>query len=188
MVARANLIFGLHVHIGVEDRETAIQIMNGRTLFSGTDGNREPATVQHLRRLLGQLLVRAAQEDINVGFEIQLAAGLPQNQVFPAIAIHVHAVQLWRTCGVFFHVGDDLTDDFVLRLLVPRRLRVGAKRLFDVQAVRGIWSQRPKIAPQVTVEVPGRLFHVEDQWRSGAPFISAVPMVQHGLSRENHRN
>ena len=28
MVARANLIFGLHVHIGVEDRETAIQLMN----------------------------------------------------------------------------------------------------------------------------------------------------------------
>jgi carboxylate-amine ligase len=28
MVARANLIFGLHVHIGVEDRETAIHLMN----------------------------------------------------------------------------------------------------------------------------------------------------------------
>ncbi|HXW90866.1 MAG TPA: glutamate-cysteine ligase family protein, partial [Terriglobales bacterium] len=28
LVARANLIFGLHVHIGVEDRETAIQMMN----------------------------------------------------------------------------------------------------------------------------------------------------------------
>src|SRR5262245_37572592 len=27
MVARSNLIFGLHVHVGVEDRETAIQIM-----------------------------------------------------------------------------------------------------------------------------------------------------------------
>jgi len=27
-VARANLIFGLHVHVGVEDRELAIQIMN----------------------------------------------------------------------------------------------------------------------------------------------------------------
>jgi len=33
MVARANLIFGLHVHIGVEDRETAIQIMNGARYF-----------------------------------------------------------------------------------------------------------------------------------------------------------
>jgi carboxylate-amine ligase len=32
-VARANLIFGLHVHIGVEDRETAIQIMNGARYF-----------------------------------------------------------------------------------------------------------------------------------------------------------
>ena len=28
LVARANLIFGLHVHIGVEDRETAIHLMN----------------------------------------------------------------------------------------------------------------------------------------------------------------
>ena len=33
MVARANLIFGLHVHIGVEDRETAIQIMNAARYF-----------------------------------------------------------------------------------------------------------------------------------------------------------
>jgi carboxylate-amine ligase len=33
IVARANLIFGLHVHIGVEDRETAIQIMNGARYF-----------------------------------------------------------------------------------------------------------------------------------------------------------
>jgi carboxylate-amine ligase len=33
MVARANLIFGLHVHIGVEDCETAIQIMNGARYF-----------------------------------------------------------------------------------------------------------------------------------------------------------
>ena len=33
MVARANLIFGLHVHIGVEDRETAIQFMNGARYF-----------------------------------------------------------------------------------------------------------------------------------------------------------
>ena len=33
MVERANLIFGLHVHIGVEDRETAIQIMNGARYF-----------------------------------------------------------------------------------------------------------------------------------------------------------
>jgi glutamate---cysteine ligase / carboxylate-amine ligase len=33
MVARANLIFGLHVHVGVEDHETAIQIMNGARYF-----------------------------------------------------------------------------------------------------------------------------------------------------------
>jgi len=33
VVARANLIFGLHVHIGIEDRETAIQIMNGARYF-----------------------------------------------------------------------------------------------------------------------------------------------------------
>jgi carboxylate-amine ligase len=32
-VARANLIFGLHVHIGVEDREEAIQIMNSVRYF-----------------------------------------------------------------------------------------------------------------------------------------------------------
>ena len=33
MVARANLIFGLHVHIGVEEPETAIQIMNAARYF-----------------------------------------------------------------------------------------------------------------------------------------------------------
>ncbi len=33
MVARANLIFGLHVHVGVEDRETAIHLMNHARYF-----------------------------------------------------------------------------------------------------------------------------------------------------------
>jgi glutamate---cysteine ligase / carboxylate-amine ligase len=33
MVARANLIFGLHVHVGIEDRETLIQIMNQMRYF-----------------------------------------------------------------------------------------------------------------------------------------------------------
>jgi carboxylate-amine ligase len=33
MVARANLIFGLHVHVGVEDKETAIQLMNAARYF-----------------------------------------------------------------------------------------------------------------------------------------------------------
>jgi len=33
MVARANLIFGLHVHIGVEDREAQIRIMNQVAYF-----------------------------------------------------------------------------------------------------------------------------------------------------------
>jgi glutamate---cysteine ligase / carboxylate-amine ligase len=33
MVARANLIFGLHVHIGIEDREVLIQIMNQMRYF-----------------------------------------------------------------------------------------------------------------------------------------------------------
>lgn len=33
LVARANLIFGLHVHVGVEDRETAIRIMNSMRYF-----------------------------------------------------------------------------------------------------------------------------------------------------------
>jgi carboxylate-amine ligase len=33
LVARANLIFGLHVHIGVEDPETAIHIMNAARYF-----------------------------------------------------------------------------------------------------------------------------------------------------------
>src|ERR1700684_3531126 len=32
-VARANLIFGLHVHIGIEDRETAIHMMNHARYF-----------------------------------------------------------------------------------------------------------------------------------------------------------
>jgi glutamate---cysteine ligase / carboxylate-amine ligase len=33
LVARANLIFGLHVHIGVEDKEAAIRIMNSMRYF-----------------------------------------------------------------------------------------------------------------------------------------------------------
>ena len=33
MVARANLIFGLHVHIGVEDREASIHLMNAAQYF-----------------------------------------------------------------------------------------------------------------------------------------------------------
>ncbi len=33
MVARANLIFGLHVHIGVEDHETAMHLMNAARYF-----------------------------------------------------------------------------------------------------------------------------------------------------------
>jgi carboxylate-amine ligase len=33
LVARANLIFGLHVHVGIEDRETAIHIMNAARYF-----------------------------------------------------------------------------------------------------------------------------------------------------------
>ena len=33
LVARANLIFGLHVHIGVEDREAAIRLMNSMRYF-----------------------------------------------------------------------------------------------------------------------------------------------------------
>jgi glutamate---cysteine ligase / carboxylate-amine ligase len=32
-VARANLIFGLHVHVGVEDKETAIHLMNATRYF-----------------------------------------------------------------------------------------------------------------------------------------------------------
>jgi carboxylate-amine ligase len=33
MVARANLIFGLHVHVGVEDRETSMHLMNAARYF-----------------------------------------------------------------------------------------------------------------------------------------------------------
>jgi carboxylate-amine ligase len=33
LVARANLIFGLHVHVGIEDREAAIRIMNSLRYF-----------------------------------------------------------------------------------------------------------------------------------------------------------
>lgn len=33
MVARANLIFGLHVHVGIEDREVQIQLMNAARYF-----------------------------------------------------------------------------------------------------------------------------------------------------------
>jgi carboxylate-amine ligase len=33
LVARANLIFGLHVHVGIEDRETTIHVMNQARYF-----------------------------------------------------------------------------------------------------------------------------------------------------------
>ena len=33
LVARANLIFGLHVHVGIEDREAAIRVMNSLRYF-----------------------------------------------------------------------------------------------------------------------------------------------------------
>jgi carboxylate-amine ligase len=33
LVARSNLIFGLHVHVGIEDREAAIRIMNSLRYF-----------------------------------------------------------------------------------------------------------------------------------------------------------
>src|SRR5215469_3606086 len=33
LVARANLIFGLHVHVGIEDREEAIRVMNSMRYF-----------------------------------------------------------------------------------------------------------------------------------------------------------
>lgn len=33
LVARSNLIFGLHVHVGIEDRETSIQLMNQLRYF-----------------------------------------------------------------------------------------------------------------------------------------------------------
>ncbi|HEX4037492.1 MAG TPA: carboxylate-amine ligase [Acidobacteriaceae bacterium] len=33
LVARSNLIFGLHVHVGIEDRESAIRIMNSMRYF-----------------------------------------------------------------------------------------------------------------------------------------------------------
>ena len=32
-MARANLVFGLHVHVGIEDRDTAIHIMNSMRYF-----------------------------------------------------------------------------------------------------------------------------------------------------------
>ena len=33
LVARANLVFGLHIHVGIEDRNTAIHIMNSMRYF-----------------------------------------------------------------------------------------------------------------------------------------------------------
>ena len=33
MIARANLVFGLHVHVGIEDRNTSIHIMNSLRYF-----------------------------------------------------------------------------------------------------------------------------------------------------------
>ena len=64
MVARANLIFGLHVHIGIEDRETAIQIMNARALFPAAHS-----------RAFHQLAVLAGME---TGLEILSLQGVRQ--------------------------------------------------------------------------------------------------------------
>jgi gamma-glutamyl:cysteine ligase YbdK (ATP-grasp superfamily) len=38
LVARSNLIFGLHVHVGIEDREAAIHIMNSMRYFLPRSG------------------------------------------------------------------------------------------------------------------------------------------------------
>jgi carboxylate-amine ligase len=35
LVARANLVFGLHIHVGIEDRNTAIHIMNSMPFWEG---------------------------------------------------------------------------------------------------------------------------------------------------------
>ena len=48
LVARANLIFGLHVHVGVEDRETSIHLMNHARYF-----------VPHLLALVHELAILA---------------------------------------------------------------------------------------------------------------------------------
>ena len=49
MVARANLIFGLHVHVGVEDREVGIQLMNAARYFLAS----HPGAVHELAILAG---------------------------------------------------------------------------------------------------------------------------------------
>ena len=51
LVARSNLIFGLHVHVGIEDRETAIHLMNQMRYF-----------LPHLLALSTQLAVLARHE------------------------------------------------------------------------------------------------------------------------------
>ena len=50
-IARANLIFGLHVHIGIPDREEAIQFMNQARYF-----------LPHIYALVGQLAFLARPE------------------------------------------------------------------------------------------------------------------------------
>ena len=44
LVARANLIFGLHVHVGIEDRETAIHLMNQVALLPAAPAGALDAT------------------------------------------------------------------------------------------------------------------------------------------------
>ena len=41
-VARANLIFGLHVHVGIPDREMAIHVMNQARYFCRTSTRFRP--------------------------------------------------------------------------------------------------------------------------------------------------
>ncbi len=65
LVARANLIFGLHVHIGVEDRETAIHLMNHARYFPPVDH------VRHLHARMQFIGLRLHRKDAYLaGLEI----------------------------------------------------------------------------------------------------------------------
>ncbi len=55
----------------------AIEIAHWREPLLGADRYREPAAVQHLRRLLWQSVVRIAQEYEDIGFGIRVAGDMP---------------------------------------------------------------------------------------------------------------
>ncbi len=80
LIARANLVFGLHVHIGIEDRNTAIHIMNSMRYF-----------LPHILALSTQLALLDGHE-----YRLQVLS----LQSFRALSAHQHSRRFRQLGGV----------------------------------------------------------------------------------------